>query len=65
MTPEEIENLVKVQIHAELKPLEAKMDDILKLLAKFEGAGTLVKVIFYAILPLIGIGTAVKQLFDK
>jgi hypothetical protein len=53
MTPEQVEALIEKKVSEQLKPMEEKLDSILKLLAKFEGAGTVMKLLFLGIAPVI------------
>jgi hypothetical protein len=53
MTPEEIHSLVDTKLEAELRPIKDKLDQIVNLLAKFEGAGTVMKLIFLGVAPVI------------
>lgn len=54
MTPEEVEAIVEDKLAERLKPIEEKLETILILLAKFEGAGTLMKLLFLGVAPVIG-----------
>ena len=58
MTPQEVEVLVEQKmapIRAKLQEDSEKLDKILQLLAKFEGAGTLMKLLFLGVAPLFGL----------
>jgi len=63
VTPEEIKILVEEEIQKAVQPVEEKLNEILRIINKFEGAGTLVKTVFLAILPAIAIFTWLKDHF--
>jgi hypothetical protein len=53
MTPDQIESLVDKKVKEHTEPLREKLDDIYKLLAKFEGAGTVMKLLFLGVAPIV------------
>lgn len=61
MSPEQIEALIDKKISAHVKPLEDKLDSILRLLAKFEGAGTVMKLLFLGVAPIVAAVVWIKD----
>lgn len=61
MNKEELTALIDSRIEKALNPVEAKLNSILHLLSKFEGAGTVMKLIFLGIAPLIAFLVWVKD----
>lgn len=53
MTPKELEAMVERKVEEKLAPIEEKLDLIMSLLHKFEGASTVIKVLFFAVAPLV------------
>lgn len=53
MSPEQVEALIDKKIKEHITPLEDKLDAIHRLLAKFEGAGTVMKLLFLGVAPVV------------
>lgn len=61
MTPAEIEQMIDKKLKEKLDPVEDKLDSILNLLAKFEGAGTIMKLLFLGVAPIVAAAAWVKD----
>jgi len=61
MTPAEIERMIDKKLKEKLEPVEDKLDSILTLLAKFEGAGTIMKLLFLGVAPIVAAAAWIKD----
>jgi len=61
MTPAEIERMIDKKLKEKLEPVEDKLDSILTLLAKFEGAGTIMKLLFLGVAPIVAAVAWIKD----
>jgi hypothetical protein len=53
MTPQEIEAVIESKIDEKLAPINQKLEIIIALMNKFEGAGIIVKVLFFGVAPVV------------